>query len=82
VVDRILASTVARIKAGREHTSEGGAGGGRTYGRPRSKYDQIQEDRKKLPIYVERENLLQMIAENQVIIMVGETGSGKTTQLP
>lgn len=26
--------------------------------------------------------MLQLIRDNQVIIMVGETGSGKTTQLP
>lgn len=33
-----------------------------------------------LPGY--REDLLKAIAEHQVLIIVGETGSGKTTQIP
>jgi len=41
----------------------------------------IQEQRRFLPIYGVREDLLNVIRENQVIIIVGETGSGKTTQL-
>jgi pre-mRNA-splicing factor ATP-dependent RNA helicase DHX16 len=48
----------------------------------RSAFEQIQEDRKKLPMYPYRESLLDAIAEHQVIIIVGETGSGKTTQIP
>ncbi|KAK4842386.1 hypothetical protein QYF36_020662 [Acer negundo] len=41
----------------------------------------LAEQRQYLPIFSVREELLQVIRENQVIIVVGETGSGKTTQL-
>ncbi|OQR96314.1 pre-mRNA-splicing factor ATP-dependent RNA helicase [Achlya hypogyna] len=40
------------------------------------------ESRKQLPIYAYREVLLEAVRDHQVIIMVGETGSGKTTQVP
>ena len=36
----------------------------------------------ELPLVARREELLEAIAGNQVIIVCGETGSGKTTQLP
>ncbi|KAI0086578.1 pre-mRNA splicing factor [Irpex rosettiformis] len=42
----------------------------------------IEETRKSLPIYEYREQLLEAIKEHQVLIVVAETGSGKTTQLP
>ncbi|KAL3313577.1 putative pre-mRNA-splicing factor ATP-dependent RNA helicase dhx16, partial [Cichlidogyrus casuarinus] len=42
----------------------------------------LQESRKCLPIYSFRESLLDAIREHQVIIIEGETGSGKTTQIP
>ena len=35
-----------------------------------------------LPFYDKRDELKQVIRENQVVIVCGETGSGKTTQLP
>ncbi|KAJ9167576.1 hypothetical protein P3X46_019198 [Hevea brasiliensis] len=41
----------------------------------------IAEQRQYLPIYSVREDLLQVVRENQVVVVVGETGSGKTTQL-
>ncbi|KAI3919309.1 hypothetical protein MKW98_030445 [Papaver atlanticum] len=41
----------------------------------------LSQQRQYLPIYSVREELLQVIRENQVIVIVGETGSGKTTQL-
>ncbi|KAF5752603.1 putative pre-mRNA-splicing factor ATP-dependent RNA helicase DHX16 isoform X1 [Tripterygium wilfordii] len=41
-----------------------------------------QEERKMLPIYAYRDELLQAVNEHQVLIIVGETGSGKTTQIP
>ncbi|KAJ4912425.1 RNA helicase family protein [Raphanus sativus] len=41
-----------------------------------------KEDRKMLPIYAYRDELLKLVEENQVLVIVGETGSGKTTQIP
>ncbi|TFK41861.1 P-loop containing nucleoside triphosphate hydrolase protein [Crucibulum laeve] len=41
----------------------------------------IQEQRKSLPIYKLRDPLLKAIDEHQVLIVVGDTGSGKTTQM-
>ncbi|XP_010558246.1 PREDICTED: DExH-box ATP-dependent RNA helicase DExH3 [Tarenaya hassleriana] len=42
----------------------------------------MMEFRKSLPSFKEKERLLQAIAQNQVIVISGETGCGKTTQLP
>lgn len=41
----------------------------------------LRQQREFLPAFAVRARLLQAIAENQVVIVVGETGSGKTTQL-
>lgn len=41
----------------------------------------IKEQRESLPVYAFREQLIQAVKENQILIVVGETGSGKTTQL-
>ncbi|KAJ3470655.1 hypothetical protein MRS44_000754 [Fusarium solani] len=41
----------------------------------------LREQREYLPAFAVREDLLRVIRENQVVICVGETGSGKTTQL-
>ncbi|ORY66025.1 P-loop containing nucleoside triphosphate hydrolase protein [Pseudomassariella vexata] len=46
-----------------------------------SKTKSLKEQREFLPAFAVRENLLKIIRENQVVIVVGETGSGKTTQL-
>ena len=42
----------------------------------------IEASRKTLPVYAMRDDLLQAIEAHQVLVVVGETGSGKTTQLP
>eukprot|EP01022_Parablepharisma_sp_SALTPOND_P004213 TRINITY_DN118_c2_g1_i1.p1 TRINITY_DN118_c2_g1~~TRINITY_DN118_c2_g1_i1.p1 ORF type:complete len:1150 (+),score=143.13 TRINITY_DN118_c2_g1_i1:142-3450(+) len=42
----------------------------------------IKKGRESLPIYPHREELLKAIRDNQIIIIDGETGSGKTTQIP
>ncbi|XP_037532031.1 pre-mRNA-splicing factor ATP-dependent RNA helicase DHX16 [Nematolebias whitei] len=42
----------------------------------------IQEVRRSLPIFPYREDLLAAIHEHQVLVIEGETGSGKTTQIP
>jgi len=41
----------------------------------------ILEQRQGLPIYKLKEQLVAAIHENQILIVIGETGSGKTTQI-
>lgn len=41
----------------------------------------LKEQRQYLPAFACRDDLMRMIRENQVVIVVGETGSGKTTQV-
>ncbi|GAA5907660.1 hypothetical protein JCM5296_000845 [Sporobolomyces johnsonii] len=41
----------------------------------------IAEQRKSLPIYKFRDQLIEAFATNQVLVVVGDTGSGKTTQM-
>ncbi|KAI6008786.1 hypothetical protein F5J12DRAFT_53488 [Pisolithus orientalis] len=43
-------------------------------------YRKILETRKKLPVYSQMDRFLKMFKDNQIIVIVGETGSGKTTQ--
>ena len=45
-------------------------------------HEELLAVRKKLPVYAYREEFLEAVQDNQVLIVVGETGSGKTTQLP
>lgn len=42
----------------------------------------IEEKRKTLPVYQYRQTFLDAVRDFQILIVVGETGSGKTTQLP
>ena len=42
----------------------------------------IMEQRRRLPSWAKSEELLRAVAANQVTIVAGETGCGKTTQLP
>ncbi|XP_031116099.1 probable pre-mRNA-splicing factor ATP-dependent RNA helicase DEAH5 [Ipomoea triloba] len=41
----------------------------------------IQEQRQSLPIYKLKKELVQAVHDNQVLVVIGETGSGKTTQV-
>ncbi|ELP91429.1 ATP-dependent RNA helicase DHX8, putative [Entamoeba invadens IP1] len=41
----------------------------------------IQEKRKELPIFSMRGELMEKIKNNQILIIIGETGCGKTTQI-
>lgn len=42
----------------------------------------MKEVRESLPVFPYRQKFLDAMREFQVLILVGETGSGKTTQLP
>ena len=46
-----------------------------------SKTKTIKEQREYLPVYSVRDDFLTVVRDNRVMICVGETGSGKTTQL-
>ena len=46
-----------------------------------SKSKSIKEQREYLPVFSVREELMNLINNNKIVIVVGETGSGKTTQL-
>lgn len=41
----------------------------------------IQDQRNSLPIYKLKKELIQAVHDNQVLVVIGETGSGKTTQV-
>lgn len=44
--------------------------------------EEVQEARLKLPVVAEEERIVRTIMENMVTVLCGETGSGKTTQVP
>jgi pre-mRNA-splicing factor ATP-dependent RNA helicase DHX15/PRP43 len=46
------------------------------------RYMDIRDVRQNLPVYEAREELLRKLNENPVVVLEGETGSGKTTQVP
>ena len=44
--------------------------------------NQIQQEKQNLPIYEYKQEILKLIKDKQILIIEGETGSGKTTQIP
>ena len=46
------------------------------------KYYEIFRKRVGLPVWEYRDKFFTLLKENQCIVLVGETGSGKTTQIP
>ncbi|CAI9106795.1 OLC1v1006018C1 [Oldenlandia corymbosa var. corymbosa] len=52
-------------------------------GRPYStRYYEILEKRSSLPVWQQKDEFLKLLSQNQTLILAGETGSGKTTQIP
>ncbi|XP_008572511.1 PREDICTED: probable ATP-dependent RNA helicase DHX37 isoform X1 [Galeopterus variegatus] len=49
---------------------------------PVNRSPEIQEERLKLPILSEEQVIMEAVAEHPIVIVCGETGSGKTTQVP
>uniref|UniRef100_A0AAR2JMS0 Putative ATP-dependent RNA helicase DHX57 n=1 Tax=Pygocentrus nattereri TaxID=42514 RepID=A0AAR2JMS0_PYGNA len=46
------------------------------------RYSSMQQQRCKLPVWEEKENILRSLDKNQVLVISGMTGCGKTTQIP
>ncbi|KAI1106457.1 P-loop containing nucleoside triphosphate hydrolase protein [Jackrogersella minutella] len=52
-------------------------------GEPHSQqYFSILKARRNLPVYKQRQEFLDLYHKSQILVFVGETGSGKTTQIP
>jgi pre-mRNA-splicing factor ATP-dependent RNA helicase DHX16 len=47
-----------------------------------TEHEKILAGRKKLPVFPYREEFLAAVKDHQILVLVGETGSGKTTQIP
>jgi pre-mRNA-splicing factor ATP-dependent RNA helicase DHX15/PRP43 len=45
------------------------------------RYFEILEKRRDLPVWLQKDDFLNTLNSNQTLILVGETGSGKTTQV-
>ncbi len=59
-----------------------GKSGGESAPPRKTKLETLQEVRRTLPIFPFRDELIQAINDHQILVIVGETGSGKTTQIP
>lgn len=46
------------------------------------RYHEFYKKRITLPVFEYRTDFMRLLAQHQCIVLVGETGSGKTTQIP
>ncbi|MBT8059964.1 MAG: ATP-dependent RNA helicase HrpA [Gammaproteobacteria bacterium] len=69
-IDRLAGQLAERVEQSRARVAK------RVEAAPTPRYDPA------LPIVAHRDELLEAIRDHQVIVVAGETGSGKTTQLP
>ncbi|EEC75114.1 hypothetical protein OsI_11294 [Oryza sativa Indica Group] len=84
----VVDETSVSAKLGRAATTNGSAAAAaanpsinRWTGRPYSaRYLEILEKRRTLPVWQQKDDFLAVLRDNQTLILVGETGSGKTTQ--
>ncbi|KAK2957678.1 putative Pre-mRNA-splicing factor ATP-dependent RNA helicase PRP43 [Blattamonas nauphoetae] len=44
--------------------------------------ERLQLERRNLPVFQAKSQILEAVEKNQFLVLVGETGSGKTTQIP
>ncbi|KAL2100516.1 hypothetical protein ACEWY4_004910 [Coilia grayii] len=49
---------------------------------PRRGQSELDHFRRSLPVYERQDEIVKIIKENRVVLVLGETGSGKTTQIP
>ncbi len=68
--DKLLEKLNARLEKSRRRFEE------RAVWKPRLEWDE------ELPVVARKQEIIDAIRDNQVIVLCGETGSGKSTQLP
>lgn len=54
----------------------------KVYSVPVTRSTDIQEARMKLPVVAEEQKIMEAIHNNNIVVICGSTGSGKTTQVP
>uniref|UniRef100_A0A6U0WST0 RNA helicase n=1 Tax=Pinguiococcus pyrenoidosus TaxID=172671 RepID=A0A6U0WST0_9STRA len=80
-------SHIRRLRVKEEPKDEGDGADGEAaeddgIKKPLTALEQLQQVRRSLPVYPYRQHFLSAVRDNQVLVLVGETGSGKTTQIP
>ena len=79
--DKILAGNLSTGGAGIRTVENIDCAGANDLKDPTS-HEALQATRRTLPVFAYREDIIAAVREHQVLIIVGETGSGKTTQVP
>lgn len=46
------------------------------------RYAELLKKRTQLPVWEYKDKFMELIHKHQIVVLVGETGSGKTTQIP
>lgn len=64
------------------HKAEDGPENPFTGGPLSDRYFSILKGRRDLPVHAQRQEFLNLYQKSQILVFVGETGSGKTTQIP
>ncbi|KNC83419.1 ATP-dependent RNA helicase DHX35, variant [Sphaeroforma arctica JP610] len=75
-------STLDRVSANEESPIDPSIYSVHSQTRSTQSRDELSRQRKQLPVYKYRQHLLYAMEKFRTIIVVGETGCGKTTQLP
>lgn len=81
--ERALVANVRNMGFGNQEIPEWkkSAFGGNKASYGRKTQMSILQQRESLPIYKLKQELIQAVQENQILVVIGETGSGKTTQI-
>ncbi|XP_032529891.2 ATP-dependent RNA helicase DHX33-like [Danaus plexippus] len=73
----------ANTKKDKEQTTNGATNNNKFENNfPKENTEDLKEARKSLPVYLVRTRIIEEIKKHDTMILIGETGSGKTTQIP
>lgn len=78
-IDVMLAAAKASSKSAPEMSGTTNPLNNKPYSR---QYFELFKTRQRLPVWEYREQFFNLLENNQILVLVGETGSGKTTQIP